>query len=92
METTYVPDEEPAYVAVESGAEALTPEPAPTVARRPQRRLDLVRQTRESVPLRSLPGQLPTYNRAYLVSELRTIGLVTASLLATIILLAVVLR
>jgi hypothetical protein len=85
----------PAYVEepfVDSGEGEQVIESSTPVAPRPSRRLELVRQSRESVPLRSLPGQLPTYDRAYLVSELRTISIVTASLLALIIVLAIVLR
>jgi hypothetical protein len=42
--------------------------------------------------VRLTPGQLPTYERAYLVNELQRIGIISGSLLAVIIVLAVVLR
>jgi hypothetical protein len=42
--------------------------------------------------VRVTPGQLPTYERAYLVNELQRIGIISGSLLAVIIVLAVVLR
>ncbi|HXH23338.1 MAG TPA: hypothetical protein VNN10_15060 [Dehalococcoidia bacterium] len=37
-------------------------------------------------------GQLPTFERAYLVEELRRIGVISASLLGVIVLLAIFLR
>jgi hypothetical protein len=42
--------------------------------------------------VRVTPGQLPTYERAYLVNELQRIGIISGSLLAVIIVLAIVLR
>jgi hypothetical protein len=39
-----------------------------------------------------VPGQLPVFERAYLVGELRRIALTAGSLLAIIIVLAIVLR
>jgi hypothetical protein len=42
--------------------------------------------------VRLAPGQLPTYERAYLVNELQRIGIISGSLLAVIIVLALVLR
>jgi hypothetical protein len=90
IEPAYAP-EEAAYVEVD-GSVVHTPAPVATAAEPRRRRLELVRQSREAMPLRSLPGQLPTYDRAYLVSELRTIGVITTALLALIIVLAIVLR
>jgi hypothetical protein len=43
-------------------------------------------------PVRLAPGQLPTYDRAYLVSELQRIGIISGSLLAVIIVLTIILR
>jgi hypothetical protein len=65
---------------------------ADPVATRPRRRLEVVQRTHEPVSLRTLPGQLPTFERAYMVRELRTIGVISTSLLALIILLTFVLR
>jgi hypothetical protein len=42
--------------------------------------------------IRVIPGQLPTFERAYLVKELRQILLTAGSLLAVIIALSFVLR
>ena len=38
------------------------------------------------------PGQLPTFERAYLMRELRQIGIISTSLLALIIVLTIILR
>jgi hypothetical protein len=59
---------------------------------RPYRRLAAVRQNQEAVPIRSLPGQLPTFERAYLIDELRRIGIISTGLLSLIIALTIVLR
>lgn len=69
-------------------------EPAPTneVQRRPRRRLDMVTQVREGSGTRVTPGQLPIFELGYLVRELKQIGLISTSLFALIIFLAVVLR
>jgi hypothetical protein len=62
------------------------------VETRPARRLELLRSSREQASVRVVPGQLPTFERAYLVGELRRIALTAGSLLAVIIVLALVLR
>ncbi len=62
------------------------------VQRRPRRRLDMVTQTREGSGTRITPGQLPIFERGYLVRELKQIGLISTALFALIILLALVLR
>jgi hypothetical protein len=51
-----------------------------------------VQQTREGFTMRSHPGELPTYERTYLVRELTQITIVATSLLALIIVLWVVMR
>jgi len=70
------------------------------VETRPHRRLALLQSRQaEAAPqqgqaqttLRSVPG-LPSFDRSYLTSELRQIALTAGSLLALIIVLAVVLR
>ena len=85
--------EEPVLAGVPAGAGAISAGETARSEPRPGRRMEMVRQMRETTaPLRTLPGQLPTYGREYLVSELRTIGIITASLLSLIIVLAFVLR
>lgn len=59
---------------------------------RPHRRLELLTRSREQAAVRVVPGQLPTFERAFLVSELRRITVTAGSLFALIILLAIVLR
>jgi hypothetical protein len=59
---------------------------------RPARRLELLRSSRDQATVRVVPGQLPTFERAYLVGELRRIALTAGALLAVIIVLAFVLR
>jgi hypothetical protein len=61
------------------GPVAVAPEPA---IRRAETRTAVVRST----------GQLPTFERAYLVNELRQIGITAGGLLAFIVVLAVLLR
>jgi hypothetical protein len=56
-----------------------------------RRRLDMVQQRREAV-VRTVPGQLPTFERGYLVSELRQIGITSGALFAFIVVLAILLR
>jgi hypothetical protein len=78
--------DEPAFVA--PGAAA------PVEAPPQRRRLETLRQrqSQEGAAMRVIPGQLPTFERAYLVRELKTIGLTAGSLLALIIALTIVLR
>ena len=64
----------------------------PQMEARRRRRLELVRGGTEAVAGRTIPGQLPTFDRSYLVHELRQILLTAGSLLAVIIVLALVLR
>jgi hypothetical protein len=59
---------------------------------RPRRRLAEIQRTREGASLRPLQGQLPTFEHAYLVRELRSIGLISTSLLGVIILLTLLIR
>jgi hypothetical protein len=60
---------------------------------RPRTRLEALRQSRETVTtMRVVPGQLPTFERAYLVSELRRIGVISTALLGLIIVLTILLR
>jgi len=56
------------------------------------RRLELINRSSEQAAVRVVPGQLPVFERAYLVGELRRIALTAGSLLAIIIVLAIVLR
>ncbi len=62
------------------------------VETRPHRRLDRLAESRERVTVRAVPGQLPTYERSYIMAELRLIGVTFGGLLALVLLLAVVLR
>jgi len=58
-----------------------------------RRRLEELRQRQQPAPVRSAAtGQLPTFERAYLVSELRRISITAGMLLALIVALAIVLR
>ena len=64
---------------------------APAVPMR--RRLEAVRGPAEvTTAYRAVPGQLPTFDRVYLMRELKQIALISTSLLALIIVLAIVLR
>jgi hypothetical protein len=57
------------------------------------RRLQMLRGDPEhSGVTRILPGQLPTYERGYLMEELRRITLISGGLLAIILVLTVLLR
>ena len=66
----------------------------PPVDTRPRSsRLEALRQSRDQVaPMRTVPGQLPTFERAYLISELRRIGIISTALLGVIIVLTILLR
>jgi hypothetical protein len=61
---------------------------------RPGRRLEMLRgnANRDTATSRITPGQLPTYQRAYLMDELRRISLISGGLLGVIIGLTVLLR
>jgi hypothetical protein len=64
-----------------------------TAPPRAQRRLDAVRGTQEpAVAVRVIPGQLPTFDRTYLMRELRLTSSISAALLGLIIALAFILR
>jgi len=62
------------------------------VETRPHRRVDRLVQSRERVSVRAVPGQLPTYERSYIMAEMRSIGIISGGLLAVVLVLAVVLR
>lgn len=72
----------PAFVPPSSGSGP--------VDTRPRRRLELLQRAEPQV--RVVPGQLPTFEKGYLQHELRQISLTAGSLLALIIVLAVLLR
>ena len=83
---------EPASLPVtESAAKRVEP-----AAERRSRRLDMLRAPQSpsttSSSVRVVPGQLPTFERAYLMRELRQIALTGTILLAAIIVLTIVLR
>src|SRR5262249_14198642 len=74
-----------------------TQAPAGNIATAPARagrRLDMVRtpSTASSAGVRVVPGQLPTFERSYLIREMRQIFLTAGSLLALIIVLTFILR
>ena len=56
------------------------------------RRLQMLRGSGESAGIRVTPGQLPTYERGYLMEELRRIALISGGLLALVLVLTVLLR
>lgn len=64
----------------------------PLAAPRMGRRLAAASSARESYSGRSVPGQLPTFERSYLVRELTQIGVISGALLALLIVLSVVMR
>lgn len=77
----------------EPAAEGLQPSAADG-AGRPLRRLEQLRATREHAHpgSRALPGQLPTFERAYLVGELQRIAVTAGALFVLLVLLAVLMR
>ena len=77
--------EEPAAMV----APGVQGEPVPARARR---RLEALTRTTDATAVRTAPGQLPTFDRAYLVDELRRITITAGALLALIIVLTVILR
>jgi hypothetical protein len=79
--------------ALEEPVEAEPIAPAPITPLRPGRRVESLRAPATTqLGARVVPGQLPTFDRAYLVRELRQITLTFAGLLGVIIVLAIVLR
>ena len=90
-----LPVEEPVFAdtpAVAAAAGALGDARGP-VETRLHRRLDRLTETREQrTAARIVPGQLPAFERAYIVSELRQIGITSSVLLAVVIALALILR
>ena len=56
------------------------------------RRYEAMSRTRDQVNVRVIPGQLPVFERSYLMTELRRIFMISGSLLAVIIILAFILR
>jgi hypothetical protein len=57
------------------------------------RRLEMLRgSANRDLGVRVAPGQLPTYERGYLMEELRRISLISGGLLALVLVLTVVLR
>ena len=72
-------------------AAVAAPSPAPVA--RGGRRLELLTNSHEQAgTVRVVPGQLPTFERAYLVNELRRILITAGTLLCVIIFLSLVLR
>ena len=93
-EQDYEPNfaDEPVFAAgaLPGGSGPVDTRPQP----RPGRRLEMLRgnANRETATTRITPGQLPTYQRAYLMDELRRIALISGGLLGVILGLTVLLR
>ncbi|HLF71395.1 MAG TPA: hypothetical protein VI759_04520 [Dehalococcoidia bacterium] len=87
--------DEPASLSGLAGADASGPvETRPWRARRTSR-LEALRRGREpgtAGGIRTVPGQLPVFERAYLIRELRQIMITAGGLLAIIIVLTILLR
>ncbi len=76
----------------EAGAVPMTATAVPLAAPRMGRRLAAASRSSDSYSGRSVPGQLPTFERSYLVRELTQIGVISGALLALLIVLWVVMR
>jgi hypothetical protein len=90
-------DEEPVFAGPPPMAEpALIGTGPVATAPRTGRRLSTLRGAAPSeqtaAASRAIPGQLPTFERAYLMRELRQIAIVSSSLLALIVVLTIILR
>ena len=71
------------------------PVAAPAAGPRVGRRVGSLRTPQEpatTAATRVVPGQLPTFERAYLMRELRQIGIISVALLAVILILTILLR
>jgi hypothetical protein len=79
--------DEPAFMGLPGGATG-------PIDTRPRvgRRLELINRSTEQAAIRVVPGQLPIIEHAYLITELRRIAMTAGSLLAIIIVLAILLR
>lgn len=86
---------EPASISGLAGVDASGPvETRPWRARRTSR-LETLRRGREpstTAGVRTVPGQLPVFERAYLIRELRQITITAGGLLAIIVVLTLLLR
>jgi len=71
---------------------ASSPAPTAVAPARQHRRLEQLRGVDTAGGVRVIPGQLPTFERRYLVRELRQISVISGSLLAVIIALTIILR
>jgi hypothetical protein len=92
---TSVAGDEPAFADEPVFAEAAVVGATTVATARTGRRLSSLRAPQERMiapGIRAVPGQLPTFERAYLMRELRQIAIVSSSLLALIIVLTIVLR
>jgi len=84
-----------AHAGIDGPAETRSNWPGQAIATETprHRRLEELRQRQQSAPIRAAAsGQLPTFERAYLMSELRRISITAGTLLALIVVLAIVLR
>ena len=72
--------------------DAATAVAAPAAGRRMGRRLEAATRAREGYAPRTNTGQLPTFDRAYLVRELTQIGVISSALLLLLIVLFFVMR
>lgn len=71
---------------------AVVPASPATAGPRMGRRLQAATRVRESYGSRAATGQLPTFERAYLVRELTQIAVISGALLALLLVLWVVMR
>lgn len=77
----------------EAAAVPMTATATPVAAApRMGRRLEAATRSREGFGGRTAPGQLPTFERSYLIRELTQIAAISGSLLLLIIVLAVIMR
>ena len=81
-------------VFVPPGGQAPVAPLEPASQQRQHRRLESVRGVAPApaAATRTLPGQLPTFEKAYLTRELRQISIITSLLLGVIVALTIVLR
>jgi hypothetical protein len=87
-----LPESEPIFADPPALSEPAFLGTGPVATPRARRRIDQVRAPQEAVFARNVPGQLPTFERAYIVRELRQIAFTSGSLLALIVALTLILR
>ena len=83
---------EPALMADSAFLRSERAAPATSPARLGRRTGALRAPEERAIAARAIPGQLPTFERSYLMRELRQIGTISTALLALIIVLTIILR